>query len=62
MNLNTTKAFIAGLLGLLTTPDKRFMLRPVARIPTQEEINAHARANPPFKRRRLEVRKMQRHA
>ena len=57
----TAKAFIAGIMGMLSTPDMRFRLTPKVHIPTQEEVNAHARANPPFKRRRLEVRKMQRH-
>lgn len=61
MNLNTAKAFILGMMGLLTSSDMRFRLTPVVRVPTQEEINAHRRANPPWRRRRLEVRKMQHH-
>lgn len=59
--MNRTKAFIAAMLGMLITSDKRFRLTPSIHIPTRAEITSHQRANPGFKRRRKEVAKKKHH-
>ena len=57
----TTKAFIAGIMGMLSTPDKRFRLTPTVNIPSREAVEDHKQRNPSWKRRKLEVHKRLQH-